>query len=101
MMNLLNGSSSFLANEELSDECKMSLATAGGCFVAGLFGLVLNCISPGSTALGGLLFVAAFYLVLGLGSYVAGSSTQRRSVWRPRSHSASLDRRSTRRERVE
>lgn len=45
-------------------ECNVSLAVAAGCTAIGLGGLVANLISPGSTAVDGLLFIGLFYAAL-------------------------------------
>lgn len=55
------------------DECKLSLAVAGGCLVAGACDFIANRVAPGSTSLDGMLIVGVFYLVLGMASYCKSS----------------------------
>ena len=49
-----------------NDSAKLCLCTALGAGVLGFGGLLINVLSPDTTNLPGLLWVAGFYLVLGL-----------------------------------
>jgi hypothetical protein len=72
MKPIKNQASSIAGLGELSTEAKLCFGAAGGCFVLGLVGYVINALSNTETTMSAFLVISAFYFILGVISLFKG-----------------------------
>jgi hypothetical protein len=76
MKPIKNQASSIAGLGELSTEAKLCFGAAGGCFVLGLVGYVINALSNTETTMSAFLVISVFYFMLGVISLIKGRASE-------------------------